>query len=124
MPVAGLIGVLIAAPTLSTRVTWSAPWTMLALAVLSPVLPFALEFLALRRLTTSALGTVMSLETRPRPAERLPRALSEARAWPPRPASPAWSSPASAPPGTATAAPKRQPPPPRPTHSRARRKCP
>lgn len=35
---------------------------MLALAALSPVLPFALEFLALRRLTTSAFGTLMSLE--------------------------------------------------------------
>ncbi|MFD9095903.1 DMT family transporter [Streptomyces collinus] len=62
MPVAGLIGILLAAPTLATRVTWPALWTMLALAVLSPVLPFALEFLALRRLTTSAFGTMMSLE--------------------------------------------------------------
>lgn len=35
---------------------------MLVLATLSPVLPFALEFLALRRLTTSAFGTLMSLE--------------------------------------------------------------
>ncbi|MEK8169953.1 EamA family transporter [Streptomyces sp. M19] len=35
---------------------------MLGLAVLSPVVPFALEFLALRRLTTSAFGTLMSLE--------------------------------------------------------------
>ncbi|WP_317447277.1 EamA family transporter [Streptomyces collinus] len=62
MPVAALIGVLIAAPTLSTRVTWPALWAMLALAVLSPVLPFALEFLALRRLTASAFGTMMSIE--------------------------------------------------------------
>ncbi|PRX48769.1 inner membrane transporter RhtA [Nonomuraea fuscirosea] len=62
MPVAGIVGMLIAAPTLSAHVTWPALWTMLALAALSPVLPFALEFLALRRLTTSAFGTLMCLE--------------------------------------------------------------
>ncbi|WP_434598960.1 EamA family transporter [Streptomyces sp. A5-4] len=62
MPVAGILGMLIAAPTISAHVTWTALWIMLALAALSPVLPFALEFLALRRLTTSAFGTLMSLE--------------------------------------------------------------
>lgn len=62
MPVAGVLGMLIAAPTVSAHVTWPALWIMLALAALSPVLPFALEFLALRRLTTSAFGTLMSLE--------------------------------------------------------------
>ena len=35
---------------------------MLGLAALSAVLPFTLEFLALRRLTSSAFGTLMSLE--------------------------------------------------------------
>lgn len=62
MPVAGIVGMLIAAPTLSTHVTWSAAWTMLGLAIVSPLVPFALEFLALRRLTSSAFGTLMSLE--------------------------------------------------------------
>lgn len=62
MPVAGILGMLIAAPAVSANVTWTALWIMLALAALSPVLPFALEFLALRRLTTSAFGTLMSLE--------------------------------------------------------------
>ncbi len=33
-----------------------------ALALLLPVIPFALEMLALRRLTTTAFGTLMSLE--------------------------------------------------------------
>ena len=33
---------------------------MLALAALHPVLPFSLELLALRRLTASAFGTLMS----------------------------------------------------------------
>ncbi|MFH8693744.1 MULTISPECIES: EamA family transporter [Streptomyces] len=62
MPVAGILGMLIAAPTLSTHLTWPAAWTMLGLAVVSPLVPFALEFLALRRLTSSAFGTLMSLE--------------------------------------------------------------
>ncbi|MFG2789529.1 DMT family transporter [Streptomyces sp. NPDC048419] len=62
MPVAGALSMLIAAPTLSTHLTWPAAWTMLGLAVLSPLVPFALEFLALRRLTSSAFGTLMSLE--------------------------------------------------------------
>ena len=34
----------------------------LGLALLLPVVPFTLELLALRRLTTSAFGTLMSLE--------------------------------------------------------------
>ncbi|MFB7109421.1 DMT family transporter [Streptomyces sp. NPDC056190] len=62
MPIAGVLGMLIAAPAVSAHLTWPALWVMLALAALSPVLPFALEFLALRRLTTSAFGTLMSLE--------------------------------------------------------------
>ncbi|WP_413105314.1 EamA family transporter [Streptomyces sp. Inha503] len=62
MPIAAVVGLGIAAPDLAERVTWSPLWTMLALAVLSPVIPFALEFLALRHLTTSAFGTLMSLE--------------------------------------------------------------
>ncbi|MFF3484119.1 DMT family transporter [Streptomyces sp. NPDC002701] len=62
MAVAGILGMLIAARPVSAHVTWSSLWIMLLLAALSPVLPFALEFLALRRLTTSAFGTLMSLE--------------------------------------------------------------
>ena len=34
----------------------------LGLALLLPVIPFSLELLALRRLTTAAFGTLMSLE--------------------------------------------------------------
>ncbi|MER6048211.1 EamA family transporter [Streptomyces sp. NPDC001793] len=62
MPVAGLLGTFIAAPTLWEHVTWQALGIMLVLSAVSPVLPFALEFLALRRLTTAAFGTLMSLE--------------------------------------------------------------
>ncbi|MGY0021179.1 EamA family transporter [Streptomyces sp. YJ-C3] len=62
MPVAGLIGLLAAAPSDLAHVTWKLLGAMLGLAALSAVLPFILEFLALRRLRTSAFGTLMSLE--------------------------------------------------------------
>jgi inner membrane transporter RhtA len=62
MPVAGILGALIAAPAELAHVTWQLLLVMLGLAALSPVLPFILEYLALGRLTTSAFGTLMSLE--------------------------------------------------------------
>jgi inner membrane transporter RhtA len=65
MPVAGVLGVLvalIAAPAQLSRVTWPLLAITLGLAALSVVAPFTLEFLALRRLTSSAFGTLMGLE--------------------------------------------------------------
>lgn len=62
LPVAGVIAMLAAAPSELGRVTWPLLFVMLGLAALSTVLPFTLEFLALRRLTTAAFGTLMSLE--------------------------------------------------------------
>jgi inner membrane transporter RhtA len=62
MPVAGIVAMLGAGPSELGRATWPLLGVMLALAVLNPVLPFILEFLALRRLTTTAFGTLMSLE--------------------------------------------------------------
>ena len=62
MPVAGALALIVAAPAELGKVTWPLLVTMLALAVLHPVLPFSLEFLALRRLTATAFGTLMSLE--------------------------------------------------------------
>jgi inner membrane transporter RhtA len=62
MPVAGLLALLIARPDPAVVL---APHMVLAgigLAVLLPVVPFALELLALRRLTATAFGTLMSLE--------------------------------------------------------------
>ena len=62
MPVAGVIALLVARPDPAVAL---APHMLLAgigLAVLLPVIPFALEMLALRRLTTTAFGTLMSLE--------------------------------------------------------------
>ena len=61
IPVAGIIAMIAAGPSLN-RVTWPLLGIMLALAALHPVVPFSLEFLALRRLTASAFGTLMSLE--------------------------------------------------------------
>lgn len=62
MPVAGVIAVLAAGRAELARVTWPLLLIMLALALLHPVLPFSLELLALRRLTATAFGTLMSLE--------------------------------------------------------------
>ena len=62
MPVAGVVALLVARPDPAVAL---APHMLLAgigLAVLLPVIPFALEMLALRRLTTTAFGTLMSLE--------------------------------------------------------------
>jgi inner membrane transporter RhtA len=42
--------------------TWQVVLAGLGLAILLPVVPFTLELLALRRLTTGAFGTLMALE--------------------------------------------------------------
>ncbi|MDI6102082.1 EamA family transporter [Actinoplanes sp. NEAU-A12] len=62
MPVAGVAATLIAAPSLAGHLTADILVSGLFLAVLLPVVPFILEFFALRRLTTAAFGTLMSLE--------------------------------------------------------------
>lgn len=62
LPVAGVIATLVAAPSELSHATWPLVLVMLGLAALSTVLPFSLEFLALRRLTAGAFGTLMSLE--------------------------------------------------------------
>ncbi|MBR7678564.1 EamA family transporter, partial [Streptomyces daliensis] len=63
MPVAALVATFVAGPgELAGALTWPLILTGLGLAVLHPVLPFSLEFLALRGLTTTAFGTLMSLE--------------------------------------------------------------
>lgn len=62
IPVAGIVALLVAGPSGLHGLTWPLLAAMLALAALHPVLPFSLELLALRRLTASAFGTLMSLE--------------------------------------------------------------
>ncbi len=62
MPVAGLAATVVAGPSTFGRLTPELLLVGLGLALLLPVIPFILELLALRRLTTSAFGTLMSLE--------------------------------------------------------------
>lgn len=67
MPVAGLVATAVAAPGLldhleAGRLDASVLLAGLGIALLLPVVPYSLELLALRRLTTAAFGTLMSLE--------------------------------------------------------------
>jgi inner membrane transporter RhtA len=62
MPVAALVATLVAGPSVLPQMTWELLFVGIGLAILLPVVPFVLEMLALRRLTTAAFGTLMSLE--------------------------------------------------------------
>jgi inner membrane transporter RhtA len=62
MPVAALVATVVAGPSAFGRLTPELLVMGAGLALLLPVIPFALELLALRRLTSSAFGTLMSLE--------------------------------------------------------------
>jgi len=62
MPVAGLAATAITGPSVLGDLTAEVLLAGLGLALLLPVVPFVLELLALRRLTTAAFGTLMSLE--------------------------------------------------------------
>jgi inner membrane transporter RhtA len=62
MPVAGLVATVVVGPSVMPRMTPEILLIGIGLAILLPVVPFALELLALRRLTTAAFGTLMALE--------------------------------------------------------------
>jgi inner membrane transporter RhtA len=62
MPVAGVVATVLAGPSLVGDLSPAVLLAGLGLAILLPVIPFALEMLALRRLTATAFGTLMSLE--------------------------------------------------------------
>jgi inner membrane transporter RhtA len=62
MPVAGLVATAVAGPTVLGRMDWQLLLVGLGLAIVLPVVPFSLELLALRRLTSAAFGTLMCLE--------------------------------------------------------------
>jgi inner membrane transporter RhtA len=62
MPVAGVVALLVARPDPGVVLAPDMLLAGIGLAVLLPVIPFSLEMLALRRLTTTAFGTLMSLE--------------------------------------------------------------
>lgn len=62
MPVAAITATVVAAPSTYDRVTPEVLLFSLGLAILLPVIPFSLEMLALRRLSTATFGTLMALE--------------------------------------------------------------
>jgi inner membrane transporter RhtA len=62
LPVAGLVAVTVTGPSLAPQLDAGLLLAGLGLAILVPVVPFTLELLALRRLTATAFGTLMSLE--------------------------------------------------------------
>jgi inner membrane transporter RhtA len=62
MPVAALAATLVVGPSVIGRLDVQLLAIGFALALLLPVIPFSLELLALRRLTTAAFGTLMCLE--------------------------------------------------------------
>lgn len=62
MPVAGIVASFFAGSSVVDHFTWQLLLIGVGLAILHPVVPFSLELLALRRLTTAAFGTLMSLE--------------------------------------------------------------
>ena len=97
MPVAALVATRRRRPEhLVGRLTSELLLVGLGLALLLPVVPFTLEMLALRRLTTAAFGTLMSLE----PAFALVVGLvvlHQVPALSPVSASASWSPPGSAP---------------------------
>jgi inner membrane transporter RhtA len=62
IPVAALTAAVIGVPQAAGNITWQVVVAAFGLALLLPVIPFSLEMLALRRLTTAAFGTLMALE--------------------------------------------------------------
>ncbi|MGP5732015.1 EamA family transporter [Arthrobacter rhombi] len=62
MPVAGIVATLAVGPSVLGNLDWPILLWGFGLALLLPVIPFSLEMLALRKLTTAAFGTLMCLE--------------------------------------------------------------
>ena len=62
MPVAGVVATIVVGPSVIERMTPQILLIGIGLALLLPVVPFALEFMALRKLTTAAFGTLMAME--------------------------------------------------------------
>ncbi len=62
IPVAGVAATVVGLPQAWGHVTPRVLLASVGLAILLPVIPFSLELLALRRLTTAAFGTLMALE--------------------------------------------------------------
>jgi inner membrane transporter RhtA len=62
IPVAAVTSAVIGVPQAWGHLSWTVLAASFGLALLLPVIPFSLELLALRRLTTAAFGTLMALE--------------------------------------------------------------
>lgn len=62
IPIAALTAAFIGVPQAAGNITWTVVLAAFGLALLLPVIPFSLEMVALRRLTTAAFGTLMALE--------------------------------------------------------------
>jgi len=62
MPVAALVASFFVSGQVFEGMNWKVLFIGLGMAILLPVIPFVLEMFALRRLTTAAFGTLMSLE--------------------------------------------------------------
>lgn len=62
IPVAAVVASVVVGPGVLTEMTPQLWLIGIGLAILLPVVPFSLELLALRRLTSAAFGTLMSLE--------------------------------------------------------------
>ena len=62
IPVAAVTAAFFGVPQARGHITWQVLAAALGLALLLPVIPFSLELMALRRLTTAAFGTLMALE--------------------------------------------------------------
>jgi inner membrane transporter RhtA len=62
IPVAAIVAAPLGLPQVIPGLSWQVLLAGVGIAILTPVLPFSLEMLALRRLTTTAFGTLMALE--------------------------------------------------------------
>lgn len=62
MPVAAVVATAVLGGSVIPDLTWQHALIGLGLAILLPVIPFALEMMALRRMTTASFGTLMALE--------------------------------------------------------------
>jgi inner membrane transporter RhtA len=62
IPIAAVTAAVVGVPQAWGLLSWNVLAAAFGLALLLPVIPFSLELLALRRLTTAAFGTLMALE--------------------------------------------------------------